>query len=174
MAMVKDNYNCRIKVQYYNVSQQLISPDNEQLDKCIYDIYYNDKKLSKNKSVQVSDRFSIKLIEQNIAMSRFWFWLLLFYVIASIFSSLPPDFKNNTTRRVQEVSIVANSSGDIVIVVDYKGNIINIENVTGYEIVDSFVQDLPKAKRRLKSYKIIFWIGLVLLIVVIGLIAGML
>lgn len=118
----------------------------EKQRKLTYDIFVDGKKAKKD--YQFKQNQEIELVEQNIAMSKWW-WIILFI---GIISGNPEDCKEVKSER-KRVKIKLNNIHSAIIKINANDKITTVEGTDNYIITDSYIEACPQTLLRVKRYK---------------------
>jgi len=133
-----------------------------------YQLYSNDKKVKYNRKLGFvcdnsfkSDEgiYHYKLVEYNIILSKFWYFVILLEILTSFIGGVATvnDYKNTRdTIKTIEFCIVPNKINQcITINIGSNGEIETISNVNSFDIVSNADEYKPLIRSRIKRYKVI-------------------
>jgi hypothetical protein len=133
-----------------------------------FHIYRDETKLLKNKEYDFTDDTTLRLVEINPFLGKFWWLLVLLNIICGLVGGVADNWKDvKSTQRIVTLNINKVIAKKIKIYVLSASNDFKIEGVENYQIADTISQECPLAVKRVKKANSVLLIAVVLAITII-------
>jgi hypothetical protein len=150
--MNKNGYeSMNIKVKYERPRQKT------------YDVFIDGERIKPRKQYSLKDGAEITLVEQNVVLSKWWWFLIFLNVVAALFGANSDFEEVASERRIIKLRLFQ-PVNDVEILVSSSGNVGGVRGVGGSVVLGTVTENCPLVSKRIRRYKIGLIIGAILVL----------